>query len=308
MGGGQPPIGLLGGDGVVSRRVAALVLVLALAGCTDAEDPGSAADRRTPSSTSTSPEPGSSPDSSALAPTPASTPASTPALPPKRACYRLDFDQALAAVSRARPRPCAEEHTARTIAVGQVAELVEGSVGSIDGARSQRAVAAECPRRLAAFLGGPEQALRLSMFRPVWFTPSLVQAERGAGWYRCDVIALAAEGRLAPLEGRLEGMLGRSPAWKATYGLCATAEPGTEGFHRVACGSPHTWRALTTVPIDARRYPGVDAVRDLGTTPCTDAARAVAEDALDFRWGYEWPTLEQWRAGRRYGVCWAPAA
>ena len=35
-------------------------------------------------------------------------------------------------------------------------------------------------------------------------------------------------------------------------------------------------------------------------------ARAVAPDPLDFRWGYEWPTLEQWRAGKRYGVCWAP--
>ena len=116
-------------------------------------------------------------------------------------------------------------------------------------------MAAECPRRLAAFLGGPEQALRLSMFRPVWFTPTLAQAESGADWYRCDVIALASEGTLAPLEGRLEGLLGRSADWKATYGLCATAEPGTEGFERVACGSPHTWRALTTVPIDARALP-----------------------------------------------------
>ena len=62
------------------------------------------------------------------------------------------------------------------------------------------------------------------------------------------------------------------------------------------------------MPIDAQRYPGAEAVRDLGTTPCTDAARAVAEDALDFQWGYEWPSLEQWRAGRHYGVCWAPAS
>ncbi len=260
-------------------------------------------DRRTPSPSASSAASDVEPDARCVGDRPDARPCRR-----ERACYRLSFDQALAAVSRARPRPCDDEHTARTIAVGQVADLVEGPLGSIDGAKAQRAVAAECPRRLAAFLGGPEQALRLSMFRPAWFTPTLAQAEGGAGWFRCDVIALASEGTLAPLEGRLEGMLGRSGDWKATYGLCATAEPGTEGFERVACGSPHTWRALTTVPIDADRYPGVDAVRDLGTTPCTDAARAVAEDALDFQWGYEWPSLEQWRAGRHYGVCWAPAS
>ena len=148
------------------------------------------------------------------------------------------------------------------------------------------------------------------MFRPVWFTPTLEQADRGADWYRCDVIALASEGSLAPLEGRLEGLLGRNPAWKATYGLCATAEPGTEGFERVACGSPHSWVALSTLPIEpgqGGRYPVSTRSATSGTTPCTDAARQVAEDTLDFQWGYEWPTLEQWRQGRRYGVCWAPA-
>ena len=32
----------------------------------------------------------------------------------------------------------------------------------------------------------------------------------------------------------------------------------------------------------------------------------MAEDALDYEWGYEWPTAEQWAAGQTYGRCWAP--
>ena len=282
----------------MTRRAAGLVLalvLLTLTGCSGSADPDVAAPG--PTTTSTAPtDPGSAAPEVATAPAP---------LPPVRACYRLTFDEALAPVTRAKPRSCDRPHTLRTVFSGRVGGLVKGKNATIDSPRVQRAVAAECPRRLAEFLGGPEQALRLSMFRPVWFTPTLAQADRGEDWYRCDVIALAAEGELAPLEGRLEGLLGRL-GWKDEYGLCGTAEPGTSGFEHVSCARRHAWRALTTVPITADRYPGPAAVQALGDEPCTAAARAVAADPLDFRWGYEWPTLEQWRAGKRYGVCWAP--
>ncbi len=284
----------------MTRRPAAWVLTLVLllsAGCSGSGDGGDAAPAPTTAS-STPTETASGAADATEAPSPAP-------LPPVRACYRLTFDQALAPVTRAKPRSCARPHTLRTVWAGRVGSLVKGKAASIDSPRVQRAVAAECPRRVAEFLGGPEQALRLSMFRPVWFTPTLAQADRGQDWYRCDVIALAAEGALAPLEGRLEGLLGRL-GWKDEYGLCGTAEPGTAGFEHVSCARRHAWRALTTVPITTERYPGPAAVQALGEEPCTAVARAVAPDPLDFRWGYEWPTLEQWRAGKRYGVCWAP--
>ncbi|MEO5851828.1 MAG: septum formation family protein [Nocardioides sp.] len=237
----------------------------------------------------------------------ASTLRAPPPRPARRACYLLSFDQALSPVTRVAARPCDRAHTARTVHVGSVGDLVEGRVGSIDSPRVQRAVAQECPRRFASFLGGPEQARRLSMFRPIWFTPTLAEAEQGQDWYRCDLIALAGEGRLLPLEGKLEGLLGRL-GWKPTYGLCATASPGAPAFRRVACGRDHTWRALMTVPFTARDYPGTAIVRARGDEPCTAVARAVAPDPLDFQWGFEWPTAEQWADGIRWGVCWAPEA
>ena len=45
-----------------------------------------------------------------------------------------------------------------------------------------------------------------------------------------------------------------------------------------------------------------------GQGPCEDAGREVAEDALDYEWGYEWRTADQWAAGQTYGRCWAPEA
>ena len=53
-------------------------------------------------------------------------------------------------------------------------------------------------------------------------------------------------------------------------------------------------------------YPGVLKARAAGQQPCEDAANAVADDPLNYQWGYEWPTAEQWKARQRYGVCWAP--
>lgn len=283
---------------MIRALVCCLLALSALTGCTAGGSAPSAERSTTPSaSPSAAVSASAAPSASAaLAPVPR---------PEVRACYRLTFNQALSPITRVASGPCDDAHTARTLFVGTVGDLVEGRVGSVDSPRVQTAVARECPRRFAAFLGGPEQARRLSMFRPVWFTPTLDEAEQGQDWYRCDLIALAGEGELLPLEGKLEGLLGRN-GWKPTYGLCATASPGTPSFRRVACGREHSWRALTTVPFTARAYPGEAVVRSRGDEPCTAAARAVAADPLDFPWGFEWPTAEQWGDGVRWGVCWAP--
>ena len=53
-------------------------------------------------------------------------------------------------------------------------------------------------------------------------------------------------------------------------------------------------------------YPGLAKVKDAGQDTCADAARAIASDALDYEWGYEWPTKDQWEAGQSYGRCWSP--
>jgi hypothetical protein len=81
---------------------------------------------------------------------------------------------------------------------------------------------------------------------------------------------------------------------------------GAKGFERVICSRPHAWRAIAVVPLPEGRYPGEGKARAAGQSPCKDAGASVASDTLNYRWGYEWPTAEQWDQGQHYGRCWAP--
>ncbi len=310
MGGRQPPLGVLGAHLVVSRapRPAAVTLavalglvlglVLGLAGCSDdAAAPGSA--------------PSSSPTTAAAGtggPTGAATPAVPVEPPPTATCYRLSYDDAVAPTSSAEPVRCADPHTAVTFDSGPLDTVVDGHLLAVDSQRVQDDVAERCPAALVDFVGGGPDALRLSMLRSVWFTPSLEEADAGASWYRCDVVALAGAERLAELTPPMRGVLS-TEAGRERFGMCGTAEPGTPDFSRVLCSAPHSWRAVQVVDLaggEPAAYPGEEAARARGQEPCEAAGREAAEDPLDFSWGYEWPDAEQWRAGQRHGLCWVP--
>lgn len=264
-----------------------LLLAWALTSCSDDEPPQA--------------EPSATPSSSPTAP----RTASAAPRPRDRACYDLDFDEAVAPTAAAKPVSCARRHTAMTYAVGTLDSVVDGHLVAVDSRRVQAQVARTCPRRLADFVGASVDDLRLSMLRAVWFTPTLAESDAGADWYRCDVIAVATEGELAPLTGRLAGVFD-SPAGRDRYGMCGTDEPDSADFARVICSRNHAWRAVRTVGFDSARYPGEGAARAAGQEVCLEAARSRAPDALDFTWGYEWPTAKQWRSGQTYGLCWAP--
>ncbi len=291
----EPAFGLLGEDLGVTRsvRTALVVLLLAaviLTGCSGDDDPDDAS-------------------SPSAAPTTSAPPTAAPAPPrPKRLeCRRLSFDEALAPTGDDRIVRCKAPHTGQTYAVGQLRTTVDGHLVAVDSTRVQDQVARLCPRKLAAFLGTTDDVLRLTMLRAVWFTPSLEQSDAGANWYRCDVVAVAGDDRLAPIRGSLQGGLADDAGVDA-FGMCGTAAPDAPGFRRVLCREAHTWRAIRTVDLPGRTYPGEKRAREAGQAPCEDAGREVAEDALDYEWGYEWPTAEQWAAGQTYGRCWAPDA
>ena len=59
----------------------------------------------------------------------------------------------------------------------------------------------------------------------------------------------------------MKGALAR-PAGLERFGLCGTARPGAKGFNRVVCSEKHSWRAISTIPLQGgERYPGTDAAR-----------------------------------------------
>ncbi len=269
---------------------AALVLAAALSACSGGTPttPRSAAPTPTPS--------------------PTGTPTTAPPVAPRAGqCYQLSLRAATRPTSARPAVPCGGAHTAQTIHVGRLDTLVDGHLLAVDSDRAQRQLATTCPRELAGFLGGTAERRALSRFQVVWFSPTLAQYDAGARWFRCDVIAFGDAGHLLPLTGRrLRGVLDRPDAL-ATYGLCGTAQPGSPGFERVACGRQHTWVAVSTIPIDGGdRYPGEQAVRDAGDSSCADRVRGANGFPLEFTYGWEWPTREQWAAGQRFGYCWAP--
>ena len=240
-------------------------------------------------------------------PTPSPTVTHSPSRPPvppppprAGACYRLGYAEALAPTSSKKPSPCAGIHTAVTYFVGSYDKSLP-----VDGKAVHALESTACPRRFAAYVGGTVEDRRLSMLRAVWFTPTVEQAARGAHWFQCVAIALQGDQHLAFLRGPLQQALATSDT-RDHYALCGTAEPGSPGFEQRICAAPHSWRALSTVPFAAGPYPGVDRVRSAGQQPCQDAGRAAASDPLNYRWSYTWPTLQQWREGQTYGVCWAP--
>ncbi len=288
------------------RRTAAAAALLALVAAAVSGCQGGSADSETGSSASSDASSAGNSETAGATPSATPTPAQAVPAPRNRDCYDYRYAAAIAPVTHGDPVPCAMRHTAMTFSVGQLDTVVDGHLVSVDSDRVRAQIASACPRAFEVFVGGTPEDRRLSMLRPVWFTPSVKESDAGADWYRCDVVALAADEQLAPLTGRLQGVLAR-PLAREQFAMCGTAEPGTPGFQRVICSAPHSWRAIATVDVPGKRYPGVDAAREAGQDECQEAGLQVADDALNYRWGYEWPTKQQWRAGQHWGFCWAPA-
>jgi hypothetical protein len=276
----------------VVRRVApaflaAVLAVTALVGCSGDNDKEPSARRTT------------------TAPAPPPTAGPPPSPPEEGVCYGLSFRQALAPTNKSKATPCDGPHTSETYAVGTLDTVIDGHLLAVDSDRVQAQVADTCPETLADFLGGDQADLRLSMIRPVWFTPTVAQSDRGADWYRCDVVVVAGDNTLAEPVASLDGALG-DEAVRERYAMCGTAPPDAEEFERVICSADHSWRAIQVVPYEPGKYPGEEAVRAPLESPCEDAGLDVAADPLDYQWGYEYPTKEQWDMGQTWGLCWAP--
>jgi Septum formation len=278
---------------VLAPLPAAVLGVLLVTGCTGGS----------PASTPAA-SPGGSPSEASTSSAPA-----VPAAPPSGACYRLRSRELTRPASSSRPVPCGGVHTSVTIHVGRLDTRVSGRSVAADSDVVTERLAAGCRRQLAAYVGGSRTARDLSRLNVVWFSPTPEQTGLGAAWSRCDLIAFdRADALLAlPPARRLRGVLGR-PGALDTYGLCGTAAPGARGFERVICGRRHAWRAIDTVPLPGgSRYPGAARVRRAGDARCKAAARARAANTLRFRYGWEFPSAEQWTVGQHFGYCWVPS-
>ncbi len=229
-----------------------------------------------------------------------------PAAPAVGSCHRLTLSEATDPVDPGTSVPCGQRHTSVTVAVGRLAPLADGHLLAVDSPTVRARLARACPKTLARYVGGDRTTRRLSRLEVLWFAPSLKQADAGANWYRCDVVALRKKGVLLPLARTMKGVLDKRSALDR-YGTCGTAAPDARSFERVACAHKHSWRAVDVIDLPRKaHYLGKGAGADADAA-CKDVAAARANGALKYTWSFEWPTPAQWKSGQRYGYCWVPA-
>ncbi len=250
---------------------------------------------------------GCSGDADPEKPAPGAEPAavSPPAAPERGACYRLSVQDALRATNAAKAVPCTSKHNAVTVSVGRLKTVVDGHLLAVDSARVQRQVATICRARVDRHVGGSRETQRLARVQAVWFTPTLAQSDRGALWFRCDLVVVSGTRSLVDLPRKTAGLLDRTGALNR-YGTCGTAAPAAKSFTRVVCAAKHTWRARATIPLPADVGYLAKSAGTRADARCRDVAAARTADEVRLRWSFEWPTKSQWAAGQRYGLCWTP--
>lgn len=278
---------------LAASAVACLTVLFGLSACSDENDEAGETSRSTTAEQTIAPEPSTSPK------------------PPRRPrvgdCHRLTWDEVLTPVVPAKKRvACSRKPTAVTFHVGRIKRDADGSPLAVDSPAVQKQVARVCPERLQKHLGGTTDLMRRSLVTAVWFTPTLEQEEAGADWFRCDLVAPLTDRTLLVLQTPLRGLLD-DPQRRERYALCATGEPGKKSFRRTTCRGTPVWRAVSTVDIGGKDYPGARAIGSRMDDACSDVATDRATNPLDVQWSQEGPTRKQWKAGRRYGICWVPA-
>lgn len=269
------------------RSLVALALLLAACGGTPAAQKSSVPPPTTAASV----------DSTAPAPV------VIPKAPDGAACYQYDAVAALAPTNDSTPVDCRQKHDAKTFYVGRLTAVAKGHLLGVESKRVHAQIAAACPAKLRAFLGGGQTALRLSTFSTVWFTPTVADSDQGANWFRCDVVSVTGR-QLNPLTRSLKGILDR-PADARAYGRCQVDQPGPQA-DLVPCTEKHGWRAVEIVDLGSGAYPS--SAPTAGQDQCKTVGRSRAADPLNFRWAYAWPTPQQWAAGQTWGYCWVPEA
>lgn len=230
-----------------------------------------------------------------------------PERPEAGQCHDLTSEEILESADTKKPVDCSEGHTSETVHVGTFKPAAQGEPSELtDDAANQKA-SATCRGEAAQYLGTTEGALQLTQVEVFWFVPTLEEVDAGATWLRCDVVVLERENVLMKLPQSMKGAL-KGEAGLEEYGLCGTTRPGDKNFQRVVCSQEHAWRAISTIGIGGgETYPGTAAVRGAGEEECESQARAAQGNSLEYDYGWEWPTKDQWEAGQRYGLCWVPA-
>jgi hypothetical protein len=254
----------------VLPRLLALTALLALAACTSG---------------------GAEPDKVSLA-------------PPERGACRLLTPADIQATSNDSPVvDCTEKHTAETFAVGEFPDDVAGE--DIDDPALGAYVFDTCEQKFQKFLGGNESSVMRATVTWAWFRPSQEAWDKGARWWRCDVVGGGEEStELVTLPKTAKGILLGIPDDRWT--VCVNGRTVTDS-EKIPCSEPHNWRAVTTIVLGkpGDDYPGDRVVAVRTRDYCSDSVGAWLNYPVKYDYGFTWFHEAEWKAGNRRSICWA---
>jgi len=197
---------------------------------------------------------------------------------------------------------CAKDHTAQTFAIG----TLPASTGTgYDDRRHGRFVLGVCQKAFGEFLGIDESLAMRVQLSWAWFRPSQRGWDKGARWYRCDVIGGPEDAkRLRDLPGDAKGLF--SDDLPDEWLTCARGDTVATS-DKVPCSQRHDWRAVTTVKVGkpGDPYPGDRVVQVRSRDYCQESVGGWMHYPPDYQYGYSWFREGQWKSGNRRSVCWA---
>lgn len=228
------------------------------------------------------------------------------ATPTVGTCRNLTSAQTIALSNSSRRVSCTAPHDAETFASGSLPASLKDK-GYRDAALDRWAYAT-CSEKLATWLGGDDSMVMRSVLTWIWFRPSQGAWNKGARWYRCDVLGGSAGAkRLIDLPTTTQGLMAGPPDNR--WMVCARGRSVAAGV-RVACSQQHDWRAVTTIKLgeSGDKYPGDAAVQTKTKDYCQGSVSAWLGYPSDYDYGYTWFGENEWSAGNRRAVCWAKTA
>jgi hypothetical protein len=199
---------------------------------------------------------------------------------------------------------CSKEHTAETFGVGDLpAELEDAEYDSQElGAFAYQT----CSAKFQEFLGADESTVMRTTVSWAWFRPSERAWEKGARWYRCDVIGGGEDSEeYTALPPTAAGLLAQRPT-NDEWMVCVDG-PSVQGAPKIPCSQKHNWRAVTTIKVGDPEdpYPGDRVVEVTTRDYCSRSVGAWLGYPPEYDYGYTWFHEGEWNAGNRRSVCWA---
>jgi putative regulator of septum formation len=199
---------------------------------------------------------------------------------------------------------CEEEHTAETFAVGPLPE--EFADADYDAPELGAFAYQTCSTKFQEFLGADESTVMRTIVSWAWFRPSEKAWDKGARWYRCDIIGGGDDSKeYAALPVTAAGLLAEQPTEDA-WMVCVDGA-SVQTAPKIPCTEKHNWRAVTTIKVGDPQdpYPGDRLVEVTTRDYCSKSVGAWLGYPPEYDFGYTWFHEGEWKAGNRRSVCWA---